>query len=236
MIQLRCASPFQTGTSRTSLWISNHIRAVHLHNVRLYKKSGFSRTGTANYQNVFIPGVFRILWSAWHSKTLCFCENNIIFKFRIRIWSYIFFCSPSGRTILHTQPIFPGIFRAVNNNKFYKNYKVINETGNEFNFDYAWQNGTLNLVKPISFDLKETKGIAKKAYENFGLFTDLKNEAEVNNLRYDLLIGKPESKDLFKEFDHALNLLDTLDKVDIVLEEDIEKYSKKAIKALTLDL
>ncbi len=124
----------------------------------------------------------------------------------------------------------------VNNNKFYKNYKVINETGNEFNFDYAWQNGTLNLVKPISFDLKEPKGIAKKAYENFGLFTDLKNEAEVNNLRYDLLIGKPESKDLFKEFDHALNLLDTLDKVDIVLEEDIEKYSKKAIKALTLDL
>ena len=94
MIQLRCASPFQTGTSRTSLWISNHIRAVHLHNVRLYKKSGFSRTGTANYQNVFIPGVFRILWSAWHSKTLCFCENNIIFKFRISIWSYIFFCSP----------------------------------------------------------------------------------------------------------------------------------------------
>ena len=124
----------------------------------------------------------------------------------------------------------------VNNNKFYKNYKVINETGNEFNFDYAWQNGTLNLVKPISFDLKEPKGIAKKAYENFGLFTDLKNEAEVNNLRYDLLIGKPESKDLFKEFDHALNLLNTLDKVDIVLEEDIEKYSKKAIKALTLDL
>ena len=64
MIQLRCASPFQTGTSRTSLRISNHIRAMHLHNVRLYKKSGFSRTGTVNYQNVFIPGVFRILWSA----------------------------------------------------------------------------------------------------------------------------------------------------------------------------
>ena len=103
----------------SSLRISNHIRAVHLHNVRLYKKSGFSRTRTANYQNVFIPGVFRILWSAWHSKTLCFCENNIIFKFRIRIWSYIFFYSPSGRTILHTQSIFPGIFRAVNNNKLY---------------------------------------------------------------------------------------------------------------------
>lgn len=121
-----------------------------------------------------------------------------------------------------------------NHNKFYKNYKVINETGNEFNFDYAWQNGTLNLVKPISFDLKEPKGIAEKAYKNFGLFTDLRNEAEANNLRYDLLIGKPESKDLFKEFDHALNLLCTLGRVDIVLEDEIENYSKRAIKALTM--
>lgn len=127
-------------------------------------------------------------------------------------------------------------FERINNNKFHKNYKVINETGNEFNFDYAWQNGTLNLVKPISFDLKEPKSIAEKAYKNFGLFTDLRNEAEVNNLRYDLLIGKPESKNLFKEFDHALNLLNTLNKVDIILEDDIEEYSKKAIKALTLDL
>ena len=123
-----------------------------------------------------------------------------------------------------------------NQDKFHKNYKVINETGNEFNFDYAWQNGTLNLIKPISFDLKEPKNIAKKAYENFGLFTDLKNEAETNNLRYDLLIGKPESKDLFKEFEHALNLLTTLDKVDIILEDEIESYSKRVIKALTLDL
>lgn len=129
-------------------------------------------------------------------------------------------------------------FERINSNsdKFYKNYKVINETGNEFKFDYAWQNGTLNLVKPISFDLKESKGIAEKAYKNFGLFTDLKNEAEFNNLRYDLLVGKPESRELYKEFDHALNLLSTLDKVDIILEEDIENYSKKAIKALTIDL
>ncbi|WP_130735471.1 DUF3037 domain-containing protein [Flavobacterium sp. J27] len=124
----------------------------------------------------------------------------------------------------------------INSDKFYKNYKVVNETGNEFNFDYAWQNGTLNLVKPLSFDLKEPKSIAEKAYKNFGLFTDLKNEAETNNLKYDLLIGKPESKELFREFDHALNLLNTLDKVDIILEDDIEKYSKKAIKALTFEL
>lgn len=124
----------------------------------------------------------------------------------------------------------------LNENKFYKNYKVRNETGNEFNFDYAWQNGTLNLVKPISFDLKEPKGLAEKAYKNFGLFTDLRNEASSNNLRYDLLIARPTLKSLYREFDHALGLLETLQRVDIILEENIEEYSKKAIKALTLDI
>lgn len=121
------------------------------------------------------------------------------------------------------------------NEKFYKDYKVVNETGTEFNFEYAWQNGTLNLVKAISFDLKEARGLADKAYKNFGLFTDLKNEAIENNLRYDLLVGKPFSKDLYREFDHAINLLSTLDKVDIIFEDEIENYSKKAIQALTND-
>ena len=120
--------------------------------------------------------------------------------------------------------------------RFHKDYIVVNETGNEFNFEYAWQNGTLNLVKAISFDLKEARGLADKAYKNFGLFTDLKNEAIANNLRYDLLIGKPVSKDLYREFDHAINLLSTLEKVDIIFEDEIENYSKIAIKALTVDL
>ena len=120
--------------------------------------------------------------------------------------------------------------------RFHKDYIVVNETGNEFNFEYAWQNGTLNLVKAISFDLKEARGLADKAYKNFGLFTDLKNEAIANNLRCDLLIGKPVSKDLYRDFDHAINLLRTLEKVDIIFEDEIENYSKIAIKALTVDL
>ncbi len=121
------------------------------------------------------------------------------------------------------------------NEKFYKDYKVVNETGNEFNFEYAWQNGTLNLLKDISFDLKDSRGLADKAYKNFGLFTDLKNEAVENNFRYDLLISKPSSKDLYREFDHAVNLLSTLEKVKIIFEDEIENYSIKAIEALTID-
>lgn len=118
------------------------------------------------------------------------------------------------------------------NDKIFKNYKVTNEAGNEFNFEYGWQNSYLNLVKPISFDLKDSRHIAEKAYKNFGLFTDLKNEAEVLNLKYDLLIGLPSSKELYKDFDHALKLLQNLDRVDIILENDIEDYSSKAFEAI----
>lgn len=116
--------------------------------------------------------------------------------------------------------------------KFYIDYTIKNETGNEFKFDYGWQNGTLNLVKPISFDLKESKSIAEKAYKNLGQFIDLENEAEKNNLRYDLIIGRPQSKSLFKEYDHALSLLEKIKHAKVIEEREIDLYSLKAIKAI----
>jgi hypothetical protein len=120
--------------------------------------------------------------------------------------------------------------------RFIIDYTLTNETGNEFKFDYAWQNGTLNLVKPISFDLKEPKSIADKAYKNVGQFFDLENEAIEKNLRYDLIVGRPTSKSLLKEYDHALNLLSKIKHSSVIEEDEISKYSLKAIKAITENL
>ncbi|MHA3787472.1 DUF3037 domain-containing protein [Flavobacterium hauense] len=120
--------------------------------------------------------------------------------------------------------------------RFYKDFILKNDTGNEFKFDYAWQNGTLNLVKPISFDLKESKSIADKAYRNLGQFIDLENEAEKKNLRYDLILGKPSSKSLFKEYDHAVHLLEKIKHASLIEEDKIQQYSLKAIKAITEDI
>lgn len=117
--------------------------------------------------------------------------------------------------------------------KFFVDYTVTNETGNEFKFDYAWQNGSLNLVKPISFDLKESKSIAEKAYKNLGQFIDLENEAKKNNLRYDLILGRPKSKSLFRDYDHAISLLEKINYAKIIEENEINNYSLKAIKAIT---
>lgn len=126
-------------------------------------------------------------------------------------------------------------FNLINRDKkrFFVDYTVTNENGNEFKFDYAWQNGSLNLVKPISFDLKESKSIAEKAYKNLGQFIDLENEAKNNNLRYDLIIGRPKFKSLFKDYDHAISLLDKIKYARIIEENEIDNYSLKAIKAIT---
>jgi hypothetical protein len=117
-------------------------------------------------------------------------------------------------------------------NKFQKNKTITNETGNEFKFDFAWQNGSLNLVKPLNFDLNEQKYIAEKAYKNFGLFTDLENEAIENNYRYDLLLSKPQKKEFFKEYDHAIKLLEKLTTVKLVPEDDLSNYSEYTYRQL----
>jgi hypothetical protein len=119
-------------------------------------------------------------------------------------------------------------------NRFQEDYVLTNETGNEFKFDIAWQNGTLNLVKPIGFDLKEGIGIANKAHKNFGQFYDLQIEAEKNNLCYDLILGKPTNKNLFKDYDHAVKLLLNIKNSRLIDADDLNEYSKKVIKAITI--
>ena len=101
MIQLRCASPFQTGTSRTSLWIGDHKTYIvrHLHKLRFYIKSSLTATRSTYHYNILVSGVLRFLWSTVHGQTFRLCQQNIILKNRINKRCYILFISPPGRTI-----------------------------------------------------------------------------------------------------------------------------------------
>jgi hypothetical protein len=117
--------------------------------------------------------------------------------------------------------------------KFKKDFKV-NTENNEFTFDYAWQNGSLNLVKPVSFDLKETKKIQEKSvllYGNLNLLSDISKE---NNYKFDLVVAKPQNKNSYRSFDKALN---TIDKAavttDIIFHDEIDSYIHKAFSYLT---
>lgn len=112
---------------------------------------------------------------------------------------------------------------------FQRNYKLKNESGVEFRFDYAWQNKDWHLVKPLNFDLADAKNISEKAHRNIGLIIDLENKARTSALKFDFLVGKPKKKELFKEYDHSIHLLEKFDNSNIIEEDDIEKYSKEAI-------
>jgi len=129
-------------------------------------------------------------------------------------------------------------FEKINKNekKFFIDYQLKNETGNVFTFDYAWQNGSLNLVKPISFDLKEPKSIVEKAYKNLGQFIDLEENAKSKNLRFDLILGKPSSKELFKEYDHAVKLLEKIKFSKLIEEDKIIEYARKTSSEITKNL
>ena len=168
-----------------------------------------------------------------------FIENLLLNKFLIEDIKY-FGSKPKEPKLL--QKYFSNLkgldFEKINKleKRFFIDYKLENETGNIFTFDYAWQNGTLNLVKPISFDLKEPKSITEKAYKNLGQFIDLENNAKSNNLRFDLILGRPTSKVLFKEYDHAIKLLEKIKFSKLIEEEEIVEYSKKTSFEITKDL
>lgn len=120
-----------------------------------------------------------------------------------------------------------------NNPNFFKDYKVQNTTGAEFNFKYAWQNGSLNLIKPLNFDLTEQRSIARKAHENYGLFVDLESIAQQENFRYDLLLGRPTKRELFKEYDHSIKLLQKINRIKLIEETQIKDYTENVITTLS---
>jgi hypothetical protein len=100
-------------------------------------------------------------------------------------------------------------------------------------FDFAWQNGTLNLVKPISFDLKEEKEIQLKSAAQFGCLTLLSDYATTNNCRFDLIVCRPETRELFHVYDKALETLNQIPASKRIIEDqDLHIYSEEALDVL----
>lgn len=101
-----------------------------------------------------------------------------------------------------------------------------------YQFAFAWQNGSYNLVKPVSFDLKLEQSITDKVTLNLGQFTVLRPYAEQNNARFDVLVARPKDHQLYKPYDQAIKLLDDQPFVKIVEEEQLDVYSEKTAEAL----
>lgn len=92
-------------------------------------------------------------------------------------------------------------------------------------FDYGWKNEQFHLVTPISFDLKDEQNISNKSMKYFALFNVLKEQAQNHNLKFDLLITKPEDKSLIKNYVKAIDFIqDSGAPIDVIEEEKFKGY------------
>ena len=105
MIQLRCASPFQTGTSRTAFRVCDNIAAVHLHKRRFDEKPCLAAAAAADHDDVLISRVLRLLRAAVHGKPFRLREGDIVLKYWVCVWLYVLGCPPTCAAVLHAFPV-----------------------------------------------------------------------------------------------------------------------------------
>jgi len=96
-----------------------------------------------------------------------------------------------------------------------------------YNFDFAWQNGKQNLVKAISLDVKRDSSIKRKTERFFGQLTLLQPIVESRNLHFDLLLSRPKSQSLYKNYQRALDILERVPHTKIWEEHEIETYTQQ---------
>lgn len=97
-------------------------------------------------------------------------------------------------------------------------------------FDYAWQNGTENFIKPVSLDLTDAEEINRKAVYTHGWLHLLAPVAEAEKYRFDLLLATPTDRKLFPAFDQAMKILDGTAAPKRIITEgrNLEEYSRDA--------
>jgi hypothetical protein len=104
----------------------------------------------------------------------------------------------------------------------------------ELKFDFSWQNGSTNFIKPVSFDLSEERLILDKSLVNYGYLNLFGNYAADNNYRFDFLIARPQDKSLYKSYENALGLLNQANAPKrLITEENLKDYSDEAISSLS---
>ena len=77
-----------------SVRVSDNIAAVHLHKRRFDEKPGLAAAGTADYKNVFVAGVFRLLRAAVHGESFRLRKRDIVLKYRVCVRFYVVGCPP----------------------------------------------------------------------------------------------------------------------------------------------
>lgn len=104
--------------------------------------------------------------------------------------------------------------------KIKKAVKLENENVSEI-FDYSWQNGVVNYVQPLSFDLSDSNLIQNKGLRWFGSMSFLNEEDRA----FAFLTTRPNRRNLVKNYKDAVNILSKAStNISIVEEEQYADY------------
>ena len=116
--------------------------------------------------------------------------------------------------------------------RFIRN-KLVETSGVNLNFDFAWQNGITHLIKPISFDLTEEREIQTKSVQYYGYFNLLEEYAKRNQFKFDLLLWKPQDERLHKSYQNAIEIIDkSKAPKEIYTEDRLSEYTDYTAKEL----
>jgi hypothetical protein len=124
--------------------------------------------------------------------------------------------------------------KATNKSAFFQKDKQIIQNGLPFDFNICWQNGTTNLVRSLSFDLKNENYFLTKAMTHYGEITQLISKGfEIRDKCFDFLLLKPNSPTLFRAYDKAVNVLDDIQGKHRLIEDDkFDNYVEEAIESV----
>jgi hypothetical protein len=110
--------------------------------------------------------------------------------------------------------------------------KILDST---IKFELAWQNGTLNYVRPLSFDLKDASEIENKGFLNSGQLNFITQHTDTDNIRFDFIIAPPADKKLYKNFENAIRIIDEAPAPHkLIFDSELKKYSEETIDSLLL--
>lgn len=114
-----------------------------------------------------------------------------------------------------------------------RDVSVVNKNGISAKFDYAWQNGQTNLVKPLSFDLYRKNSIQEKSVKWFGYVSQLEKKALESGFVFNFLIAKPSNIELLGSFDKAISILQEKQRlVKLIYEDSFDAYIQQAEESI----
>ncbi len=104
-----------------------------------------------------------------------------------------------------------------------------------FKFDLSWQNGSLNLIKPLSFDLVDGTAIFNKAAMQYGYLAWINDYLSANNCCVDFLVYEPQDKSLIPSFEESIRRIEDIDaRKKIIRFNEIEEYAIKVENTLRI--